>query len=817
MPKPAARLFDGQELDAPWHGATAVYDSGDFATHAPVRDFANSVGQSGTDDPEADGLLSGTHWTGTVTYSFTDSASDYASGYGAGEHKAPGFAQISVVQQQAVHGIMDAIESFSQVNIEFAGTGNADIRIATSSAANPTAVAYYPSNSSDGEGGDVWFGTSYNFSNPLVGNYSYLIHLHELGHSFGLKHAHEEGGVAGPLPANHDGLEYSVMSYRSYVGGPTTGFTNESYGYPQSYMMNDILALQKMYGADFTLNAGDSEYSWSPNTGQMSIDGVAQNAPGANRVFLTIWDGGGEDTYNLSAYSGSVTINLEPGSFSNTSRIQTAYLGDGHYAQGNIYNAYQFNGDPRSLIENAIGGSGNDFITGNIAANDLDGGRGNDTLTGGAGDDLFIYRVGGGHDVITDFAAGADDIWLDGIAGVGSFDQAMAFAAQVGADTVFNFGTALTLKLLNVTLTALAAGDFAFSDPNVEINDAPTGIALDGNTLTENLAGGIVADVSVADPDSDAVFTFTVSDPRFEIVGSPGAYVLKLKADAAIDYETEQTIALSVTATDAGGLSHEQIFIIDVLDAAGSSIKGTVNADIIDIANIPAGQNALTHDGDTINSSKGNDLIQALSGNDLISGGGGSDQLNGGLGDDTLIGGGGADALDGGDGIDTASYAGSGSVVVNLASGLGRGGHAAGDTFAGIENLTGGKGNDSLTGDDNDNLLNGAGGRDTLAGGAGNDCLMGGGGKDTLTGGDGADSFIFVSGSGRDTVTDYTAGTDSFDFSAVAAVDSFDDLIFTQTTATDVTINWGVTGESVVVKNADVATLTANQSDFLFA
>src|SRR5688572_3445566 len=125
----------GQEHDSLWHGsAIAIYDaSGEYATDAPILDLANSVSQSGTHNLEADGLLSGTRWSGTLTYSFTDSPSDYAPGYGSGEHKAPGFGQISVAEQQAVHGIMDAIESFTQVNIEFAGTGNADIRIATSS------------------------------------------------------------------------------------------------------------------------------------------------------------------------------------------------------------------------------------------------------------------------------------------------------------------------------------------------------------------------------------------------------------------------------------------------------------------------------------------------------------------------------------------------------------------------------------------------------------------------------------------------------------------------------------------------------------
>ncbi len=52
------------------------------------------------------------------------------------------------------------------------------------------------------------------------------------------------------------------------------------------------------------------------------------------------------------------------GQFSITSATQRANLGDGNTAPGNIFNALQFNGDARSLIENANGGSGDDRITG---------------------------------------------------------------------------------------------------------------------------------------------------------------------------------------------------------------------------------------------------------------------------------------------------------------------------------------------------------------------------------------------------------------------------------------------------------------------
>ncbi len=62
-----------------------------------------------------------------------------------------------------------------------------------------------------------------------------------------------------------------------------------------------------------------------------------------------------------------------------------------HRAAGNIANALLYNNNPASLIENAIGGSGNDTIIGNLANNILTGSRGNDVLDAGAGSDAAWY------------------------------------------------------------------------------------------------------------------------------------------------------------------------------------------------------------------------------------------------------------------------------------------------------------------------------------------------------------------------------------------------------------------------------------------
>ena len=355
--QPAFHEAAGSTLDSVFlvvgnFGTSAAPDGAAAASpvaqpQTPVAAGSTSVGSSG--NPYIDGVLSGLKWNGPVTYSFPDSPADYANPYtgGNGEPSHAGFAQVSTQQMQAIAHILEgtaggpgtifsSVESFT--NLDFtnlgAGAGGADIMIAQSPDANPTAYAYYPS--SLPPGGDVWFGNNYNYRNPVLSTYDYMTAIHELGHTLGLKHGQETGGPGNTaVPADRDDLEFTAMTYRSYLNGPITGYTNEQFGYPQTFMMLDIAALQFMYGADFNANSGSTTYTWSPTTGEMSLNGVGQGAPGggiggsANRVFLTIWDGGGNDTYDLSNYTNNMTLDLTPGSWSLTATEQRANLGNG--------------------------------------------------------------------------------------------------------------------------------------------------------------------------------------------------------------------------------------------------------------------------------------------------------------------------------------------------------------------------------------------------------------------------------------------------------------------------------------------------------
>ncbi len=127
--------------------------------------------------------------------------------------------------------------------------------------------------------------------------------------------------------------------------------------------------------------------------------------------------------------------------------------------------------DVLSSIENVVGSDDADVIFGSDQANSLNGGDGDDVirgeggrdiLTGGLGADIFEFSTLDGHDVVTDFQIGVDDIRLTGFGPDFDVASAVASARQDGADAVLSFGSDTSVRLQNIDVAQLNEHDFIF-------------------------------------------------------------------------------------------------------------------------------------------------------------------------------------------------------------------------------------------------------------------------------------------------------------------------------------------------------------------
>ncbi|MFC3615396.1 M10 family metallopeptidase [Lutimaribacter marinistellae] len=388
-----------------------------------------------TGEPEIDGILWGWKWDSPhLTVSFPSEIRAY-SGYNTVENFSP-FTQIEA--EQIFDLVLAHLSTFTGLTFTHDPSDGGDLRFAQASGIDygpehfvpglhaPGGIGSAEANPPDPNligahaVGDNWFTTG-QYRPSLLGSFHHAAGLlHEVGHALGLKHGHatqtwsHDASVTLPaLPAEQDSQEFSVMTYRGYVGGPLNGASGEE-EYPWTYMLNDMAALQHMYGANFGggSNNGDSTYRFDPNTGEMSVDGLGFGAPYGAKILLTIWDGGGEDRYDFSNYDQDQSIDLRPGAFSTFSMPQLANLANGpeedaKLARGNVANPYLYQGDLRSLIEHVDTGGGNDTIAGNQAGNHIRSGAGHDVLWGGDGEDRLIGASG---DDVIDGGTGTDTV-----------------------------------------------------------------------------------------------------------------------------------------------------------------------------------------------------------------------------------------------------------------------------------------------------------------------------------------------------------------------------------------------------------------------
>ena len=351
-------------------------------------------------------------------------------------------------------------------------------------------------------------------------------------------------------------------------------------------------------------------------------------------------------------------------------------------------------GSVLALIEAVSGGGGDDTITGDGAANRLDGRSGDDSIRGAGGDDTLLG--GRGFNL------------LDGGAGQDTASYAWATDA---------------------VSVSLAAGFGEVLDPAAAPGDDPA--ARDDLLGIENVVGGAGNDTITGDGGANALDGAAGND---SVTGGDGDDTL-----FAGQGRDTLTGGAGFDTADFGGASGD--FNVDLTAGVENAETNSVLAAIEAVSG-----------GDGDDTITGDDAANRLDGRD------GDDSIRGAGGDDTLLGGRGFNLLDGGDGNDTITYAWAiDAVLVSLAGGLGEvldpaaapgDDPLARDDLLGIENVVGSAANDTIVGNAGANRLEGAAGDDSVSGRAGKDDLSGAAGTDTLAGDQGDDTL--TGGAGDD-------------------------------------------------------------------
>jgi Ca2+-binding RTX toxin-like protein len=348
--------------------------------------------------------------------------------------------QMADVLKQSTRSTLELFEEVTLLNfveVEEAETGTTGhLRFGLQNGKDTSQIVTFPgSRSSDTTHawGDVWLnGTELGglnqvprFNNPpdlVDGSYFASTIMHETGHALGLYHPFQTSRITvTPYGDNQyrgsvdNIMSYTVMSYFNYVTEDTD--TLPTFGLPTTLMINDIAALQYMYGVNEQTRRGDDLYTLA-----------SFNTKDQKFIHATIWDAAGEDTFSWADQTTKARISLVDGSHSFfgdiyndgiTDEDLNANLRDGSGVLGIAHG---------SDIENAIGGAASDLIVGNHLDNILFGGPlgGADTLIGGAGADVFVTSLATSNsavtaDKISDFSDGEDliglaDITLDEVA-----------------------------------------------------------------------------------------------------------------------------------------------------------------------------------------------------------------------------------------------------------------------------------------------------------------------------------------------------------------------------------------------------------------
>jgi Ca2+-binding RTX toxin-like protein len=523
------------------------------------------------------------------------------------------------------------------------------------------------------------------------------------------------------------GADYFYATAGSDTLSAGTGFNTINFSAATSAMtINLATGTATGWGAGMTDSLSGFEGVIGGNFGD-TITGYAgaDNIQGGTTANW-IYGSAGIDTINGGSAAQVNTID-----FISATAKDTIDLSGGHTSGWSTDNISNFTnviggnlGDSiRGVINSTVtGGTGNDTITIEASAQNVNTGTGNNLVLVGSGTAIneTITGSGGGNDTLR-------------------FDNASNVILHLDSTT-----TVYTDTGGNGTFTG-----FSFYNLNNGSNDT-----IYGSTGNDNIIGGHDNNLFYASLGQDTLngsTTSGLSTIDFANAGTTVGVYVNLTTGTATGYGTDSLTDFrgvigtnngdtitgsSLSDSIVGGSGSDIIYLTagsDTLNGGGGStntlyLTGATSSSFIDLtANLSTGYSSdILNNFNTVVGSTHGDTIRGTATNDSIAGGTSNDLIYATAGTDTYSGGGGTDTLNF-SGINNAL-----TLRIDLSSATNS--HGDLETFTGfsVYNLANGSNNDTVYGGTGAYTVNGAAGVDYFYAGSGNDSLNGGTGVSNI-------------------------------------------------------------------------------------